>query len=519
MADPHKTPGVEGRSSSTAAAAAPIPGAEPSTAIGTFVRRHFEPLMLSGQVLVDLIVVLASCYLGWFLREKLVGGSSSMGLSIYREIFLLTGAVCLVAFHACGLYSPIKSLLNIEEFKGIAKATLMSFLVVFVLRELLRQTPTSPTGPFTELLHDLHHRVSIRAHDTSRLAITFGFGFILVLTTASRFVSFKVIQTLHRRGIGNRNVLIYGTGETAQSLQKKFLLVPTLGLNLVGLVSLDKRDVGKTVARSRVLGDIDDIERIVQERKVSEVFIALPESDEERVMEICGRFARLGVLYHVVPRFYHLMAHSVRIDSLDSIPLISPRERSTRFLSAAAKRALDLGVSLVCLTLGAPLFIIPAILIKRESPGPVFFLQTRIGKDGKPFRMIKFRTMHQHLSGDAPAPSSPDDPRITRIGRFLRRYSLDELPQVLNVLRGEMSIVGPRPEMPFLVESYGPIERERLRVKPGLTGLWQISYARKDAIHANIDYDVYYIENQSLLLDLIIIALTAVAVVKGTGAY
>jgi lipopolysaccharide/colanic/teichoic acid biosynthesis glycosyltransferase len=133
--------------------------------------------------------------------------------------------------------------------------------------------------------------------------------------------------------------------------------------------------------------------------------------------------------------------------------------------------------------------------------------------------MIKFRTMHVHMSGDAPKPKSPHDPRLTQIGRWLRRYSLDELPQVFNVLRGEMSIVGPRPEMSFIVERYGPIERERLRAKPGLTGLWQISYARGEAIHENMEYDIYYIEHQSFLLDVVIIALTGFAVVKGTGAY
>jgi lipopolysaccharide/colanic/teichoic acid biosynthesis glycosyltransferase len=184
-----------------------------------------------------------------------------------------------------------------------------------------------------------------------------------------------------------------------------------------------------------------------------------------------------------------------------------------------AKRGLDLVVSILLLVLLSPVLIFTAILIKRESKGPVFFLQQRIGKDGKPFRMVKFRTMHHHMAGDAPTPRSPYDPRITRIGRWLRRYSLDELPQFFNVLAGDMSVVGPRPEMRFIVEQYDALQRERLRVKPGITGLWQISYARQAAIHENLDYDLYYIENQSFLLDVVIIALTAFAVVKGTGAY
>jgi exopolysaccharide biosynthesis polyprenyl glycosylphosphotransferase len=236
-------------------------------------------------------------------------------------------------------------------------------------------------------------------------------------------------------------------------------------------------------------------------------------------MEVVEKLEQLGVIYHVVPRFVHLLSHKVRIESLDSIPLITRPDRVQSLLNGALKRTFDVAFALAALTVGAPLFLIPAFLIKRESPGPVFFFQTRIGKDGRPFRMIKFRTMHITAPADAPTPNSPHDPRITRIGRFLRRYSLDEVPQILNVLKGDMSLVGPRPEMPFIVKEYGPMERERLRVKPGLTGLWQISYARGEAIHDNIDYDIYYIENQSLLLDLMILNLTVFAVVKGTGAY
>lgn len=506
--------------SAAAAAADASPSAKDraDSAAGTFVRRHFEPLMLSAQVLIDLAVVLLALFCGWWLREE-IQWKSETSLVQYREVFLLTGAVCLVCFHGFNLYSPLKSLLNIEEFKGILKATVMSFLVVWSLLSLLDETQMHPSGDIYGPLVRLHQWIAFDADMISRFALFLGFGLILAFMTVSRFVSFKAIQALHRLGIGNRNVLVYGTNQTAQSLQRKFLLVPTLGLNLVGMLGDNKDDVGRLIGRSRVLGEFDDLERVIAENKVSEVFIALPEAEEERMMGIIERLEELGVLYHVVPRFYHLMAHKVRINNLDSIPLISLADRSTRVVTAFAKRTLDVVVSLLILTLGAPLFLIPAILIKRESPGPVFFLQTRIGKDGQPFRIIKFRTMHQHLSGDAPAPTAKDDPRITRIGRFLRRYSLDELPQVLNVLRGEMSLVGPRPEMPFLVAEYGPIERERLRAKPGVTGLWQISYARGEAIHANIDYDVYYIENQSLLLDLVILALTSFAVVKGTGAY
>lgn len=213
------------------------------------------------------------------------------------------------------------------------------------------------------------------------------------------------------------------------------------------------------------------------------------------------------------------MRYKIRIEDLDSIPLIARVERRDPLAGRLAKRSFDLVVSTVVLLLALPLLFISIWLIRRDSAGPVFFRQIRVGLNGLPFEMLKFRTMYSTDCEDAEAPETEQDPRVTRIGRLLRRYSLDELPNFINVLRGDMSVVGPRPEMPFIVAKYSDGDRERLRAKPGVTGLWQISYARQMAIHDNLDYDLYYIENQSFLLDLVIVALTGVAVVKGTGAY
>jgi len=218
----------------------------------------------------------------------------------------------------------------------------------------------------------------------------------------------------------------------------------------------------------------------------------------------------------IVPSLIHLLAQPVTITNLESVPLIAPRMVSERLSTRLAKRALDLAVSVTVMVVTSPLFAILPVLIRRESKGRAFFTQIRIGKDGRPFPMLKFRTMYG--VADEESPRSGADPRVTRVGRWLRRTSLDELPQLFNVIRGEMSIVGPRPEMPFVVEKYGPLARERLRVKPGITGLWQISYARLDPIHENLDFDLYYVENQSVLLDVVIVFLTCFSVLKGTGA-
>jgi exopolysaccharide biosynthesis polyprenyl glycosylphosphotransferase len=494
---------------------------ERMSVLGNFVRRNFEPLILSVQVFIDLAVLLLACRLAGWSGQLLSGSEQTPSPDVYRQVWALVAAVCLVTFHAFGMYSPVKSLLNMQEFKAVAKSTVVSFLVFWTLVILLQRTGAQSTSLFYQLLQPLHDQINlgVKLDHFSRLDVVLAFGFILLLTTASRFASFKFIQTLHKRGIGNRNVIIYGAGETGRKLHRKFMLVPTLGLNFVGFADDDEERVGSLLDRSKVLGSFKDLEYLVGLHKVSEVFVALPECTEEHVMRIVEELERIGVKTHVVPRFYHLMSVRFRVENLDSIPLISRHDRRPSLLGLAAKRGLDLLVSSLVVLIGLPVFVVAGILIKRESPGPVFFVQRRIGKDGKPFNMIKFRTMHAHLSGDAPAPNSPYDPRITRIGRYLRRYSLDELPQFLNVLRGDMSVVGPRPEMQFIVDRYSPMERERLRVKPGITGLWQISYARQHAIHDNLDYDLYYIEHQSFLLDLVILALTFFAVAKGTGAY
>ncbi len=493
------------------------------TALGTLVRRNFEPLVLSVQVVVDLLVVVFACFAAWWVREGLAGPEIATPIGNYREVFSIATAVCLVSFHWFGMYSPSKSLLNVEEYAAVTKASIAAFFVLFALLVFLRGTSVETTdtqGALYEPILALHRLVDLEFNPDglSRVTLLLAFVFVLVFTTTSRFLSFRVIQKLHRRGIGNRNVVVVGAGVTGQKLQEKFLHVPTLGLNFVGFID-DARPAGALVGHSRVLGPTGDIEQLVGRHKISEVFVALPEAEEADVMDLVARMDAVRVPYYVVPRFYHLLSYNVRIENLDSIPLITRSERRDSLLSAVVKRVFDLVASTLVLVLLAPLFAVVALLIKRQSPGPVFFRQERIGKDGRPFWMIKFRTMHLDQCGDAIAPRSDNDPRITRIGRSLRRYSLDELPNFVNVFIGDMSVVGPRPEMKFIVETYRPMDRERLRAKPGVTGLWQISYARQGAIHENIDYDLYYIENQSFLLDLVIVALTGFAVAKGTGAW
>ncbi|MFT5283966.1 MAG: exopolysaccharide biosynthesis polyprenyl glycosylphosphotransferase [Planctomycetota bacterium] len=488
---------------------------------GTIARRHFRPLFQGIQVVLDSLVILVAC---WLAHAVMAGYESTIrepSMAVYYELWGLTIVVSLVVFHGFGMYRPVKSLLNVEEFKAIAKSTVVSFVIVVTLIAMLRPTEQESTHGLYGVVKPIYELFQLNLGPTSfsRLNLVVVFLLIGAGTSVSRFFSFRAIQYLHRRGIGNRNVLILGTEETALWLQRKFVLVPTLGLRFVGFMSEKPEEVGQQIEGSPVLGCFDDLTKLVSEFKVHEVFVALPESSEARVMEVIESLETRGIPFRVVPRFYHLMSQRVKIENLDSIPLISRPDRKLDFITMVCKRLLDLVFSMTFLLVLMPAFVLATILIRRQSEGPVFFMQTRIGKDGKPFRMFKFRTMYTQAGGDAPTPDSASDPRITPIGRFLRRYSLDELPQFINVLRGEMSIVGPRPEMPFIVEKYDALDRERLRAKPGITGLWQISSGRRFAIHQNLDYDIYYIENRSVLLDLVIIMLTVFAVMRGTGAH
>jgi lipopolysaccharide/colanic/teichoic acid biosynthesis glycosyltransferase len=185
---------------------------------------------------------------------------------------------------------------------------------------------------------------------------------------------------------------------------------------------------------------------------------------------------------------------------------------------AAAKRTADVVLSMLLLVVLLPLFALTAILVRLDSPGPAFFRQRRIGKDGRAFLLWKLRSMYADAPPYAVSPTTNQDPRLTRVGRVIRRISIDELPQLINVLRGEMSLVGPRPEMPFIVNGYSEVERQRLAVKPGITGLWQVSPARALPIHQNLQYDFHYIRHQNVLLDGAILIRTVAAVISGMGA-
>lgn len=323
-----------------------------------------------------------------------------------------------------------------------------------------------------------------------------------------------------RRGIGVTNVVVIGVGRTARRAFRRITSHPGGAYHFCGFVDHhERRKINGSLGGQPVLGHLRDLPNIVEEQNVHEVFLAAPMLSQESMLTLVTECEHLGVQFKIVGNLFEVISSQVQIDEIDEIPVIQLRNAALPPLQAFLKRVLDISVATGLLVLFALPMLVIAVLIKLDSPGPAIFRQERIGLFGRPFRMYKFRTMTTSALPYAMAPSDAQDPRVTRVGYWLRRFSLDEFPQLLNVLLGDMSMVGPRPEMPFLVSNYTIWERRRLDVKPGLTGLWQIVGRKNLPLALNMEYDFYYIKNQSLLFDVIILIKTIPAVIFGKGAF
>jgi exopolysaccharide biosynthesis polyprenyl glycosylphosphotransferase len=287
---------------------------------------------------------------------------------------------------------------------------------------------------------------------------------------------------------------------------------------VAGFVDDDPKLLGSRVEGVVILGGIENLARIVSETGASEVIVALPRAKRSTLVRIIDQCSSCALPFRLVPSLFDMVLLQVETREIGGIPLIGIHSPRLTALHAATKRAFDLAVAIPALVASIPVLGATALVIRLVDGSRPFFSQRRVGRNGRQFRIYKLRTMKQDSPVYAETPRSPRDGRVTTLGRILRRTSLDELPQLWNVVRGEMSLVGPRPEMPFVVDSYDELQRQRLAVKPGMTGLWQVSPERAEPIHAHMDYDIYYIRHQSFLLDLAILLKTVSSVVRGRGA-
>jgi exopolysaccharide biosynthesis polyprenyl glycosylphosphotransferase len=352
-----------------------------------------------------------------------------------------------------------------------------------------------------------------------RLVVVLSAANNLLLQGVSRVAFYRAERRMWRSGAHDVPVLVVGTGVAAIRLLQKLQDHPEIGYRVVGLLDDAAGPDAKDVASHPVLGGLSDLRRIAQERGVREVFVADPRLGHTRMLSLVLDCEDLGTEFRVVTNLFEVLTAGTQVDLVDDLPLVRLGRQRPHPLYEVGKRLFDLVGALAGLVALAPLLLWCAWRIRRTSPGPALFAQERVGRDGRRFRIWKFRTMHRDTAPEAVAPTSRRDPRVTATGRWLRATSIDELPQLWNVLRGEMSLVGPRPEMPFIVAGYDEWQRRRLAVKPGITGLWQI-LGRKDLpMHQNLQYDFYYIRNRSLALDASILLRTAGAVLSRRGAF
>jgi exopolysaccharide biosynthesis polyprenyl glycosylphosphotransferase len=351
-----------------------------------------------------------------------------------------------------------------------------------------------------------------------RLVVLTSAGMSLVLQGASRMLFHRLERRLRRSGSLDMRVLIVGTGVPAIRLLQKLQDHPEDGFRVVGLLDDAPELPEKDVAGIPVLGHIGDLREVAIQHGVEEIFIALPSLGHTRMLSLVLGCEDLGITFRVATNLFEVLTAGTQLDLIDDLPLVRLGLERVHPLYEPCKRVFDLVCASAGLLLAAPLLAWVALRLW-QSGQPPWFAHERIGRDGRPFRMYKLRTLHADAGAYEEAPRGASDPRITRYGRWLRATSIDELPQLWNVLRGEMSIVGPRPEMPFVVERYDAWQRRRLTVKPGITGLWQI-LGRKDLpMHENLQYDFYYIRNRSLALDASILLRTVGAVWSRRGAF
>jgi len=326
---------------------------------------------------------------------------------------------------------------------------------------------------------------------------------------------------------GRRNVLIIGAGPVGRELQEQILQYPSLGLHVVGFLDDDseKRAVG-----AAIIAPLSAVREVVRAQNIDDVVIALPQRAYRRTAQLVEELHTLPIKVWVIPDYFRLTLHKATIDEFAGIPLLDLRPPAINDYQRLVKRAFDICVTILFMPLVLPLMTLVALAIRLQGPGPVLFCQKRAGENGRVFDMFKFRTMLPNAEmlqslverydevGNV-IHKQADDPRITRLGRFLRRASLDELPQLFNVLKGDMSLVGPRPELPYLVARYEPWQRQRFAIPQGITGWWQIHGRSDRPMHLNTESDLYYIQNYSLLLDIYILLKTVGVVLRGEGAF
>jgi exopolysaccharide biosynthesis polyprenyl glycosylphosphotransferase len=457
-------------------------------------------------VLSDVVAIEAAFLLSYWIRfyspfvhaVPVTQGYPPLGAYIYGSFVVIP--IWLYFFNSRKLYRPRRTIAISDEFFAIVRVVTIGMLAV------------------------MSAAFFYRAFSYSRLVFALLWFTSVILISLGRFSVIQYEKHRYRNRMGLRRAIIVGNNETANRTCESVQRHLELGYEIVGYFAESKSVEGTPLASAAYLGALADAPAFIKQKGIEHVLIALDYRDHPLLYELIEACEGLNVEFMMVPDLLELMTSRVRIQELAGIPFLKVKEIPMTTWNRIAKRAFDFIVSLLLLIVTSPIFLLTMFIVKLSSKGPVFYIQDRVGLDGKVFRLTKFRTMRVDAEADTgPVWAKKNDPRATPVGRILRRLSIDELPQLINVLKGEMSLVGPRPERPAFVEQFQsevPKYLDRHRVKAGVTGWAQVSGLRQNAsIAERTKYDIYYVENWSLVLDLKILIQTMKAVLFGRDAY
>ncbi|MBI2909957.1 MAG: undecaprenyl-phosphate glucose phosphotransferase [Chloroflexi bacterium] len=454
--------------------------------------------MIALDVLMAILAVLVAYYIrfttGWIPFTVL------HPLQAYSGLILIQGLAVPLVFAFRSLYRFRRHISRIDEFQKVFTAVSIATVISLAATALFA-----------------------RDFEYARVVLALTWVLSVAFIWVARVCQYWIRSVLFRAGVAESRVLIVGTGELGRNIAEKIRESPESGYRTAGFI----RDNGVSSterAGLKCLGGIEEIGSIVHQHRINEVIIAEPSLSHLQIMDIVYRCEREKVDIKVFPDVFQIISSEVSIDDLKGLPMLSVRDVALRGWNLTLKRAMDIIMSSAALLIFSPLMLLTALLVRLTSEGPVFYVQERVGLDGKPFPVIKFRSMRVDAERDTgPVWAKAEDPRATPVGRLLRRLSLDELPQLVNVLIGEMSVVGPRPERPHFVEQFSrriPRYLDRHKEKTGLTGWAQVNGLRGDvSIEERTAYDLWYVEHWTPWLDLKIIARTIVEIFRGRNAY
>jgi Undecaprenyl-phosphate glucose phosphotransferase len=407
----------------------------------------------------------------------------------YLLLLLFVPIIWGIIFKRMGMYRPRRIHSHMAEIRDILKASALATVLLMVTAYVLRK------------------------FDVSRLAFVYFWSLSSTGLILTRLLFREGLRLARRHGYNQRYILILGTEHVGRMLRQQIGQHPELGLHIVGFLTRQAYEVGQRLDGVPVLGHIDEVQQVVRARAIDQVFVALPLEAQAAVEKVVRSLGDDMVEIKIVPDFYQYVVLRGSIEEFEGLPIITLSGSPMYGWNVVVKRAFDLCVGVPLLLLGLPVLGVLALCVRCTSAGPILYIQERMGFDGRVFRMLKFRTMHRHAEEATGAVwARLDDPRRTRLGAFLRRTSLDELPQLWNVVKGDMSLVGPRPERPVFVEEFRqniPRYMLRHRVKAGMTGWAQVQGWRGNtSLERRLEHDLYYIQHWSLGFDLHILWLT-----------